>query len=172
MKNKQLKIDKVNQIATDLKSAKSAALFQYQGLNAADTATMRASVKSAGGRLEVTKNSLIIRALEQLGIKLPADLTGPTAITYCDTDEIAPLKELDKINQDKDKTNFKYGIYGGQLLLEEELKKFLSLPSKTVLISQLLGLLNNPLNRLAYALRYNQTRLVLALKAVAEKNKN
>lgn len=169
MKNKQLKIDKVQQIAAELKSAKSVALIQYQGLNAADTATMRAKIKSAGGRLEVLKNSLIIRALEQIGIKLPTDLTGPTAITFCDTDEIAPLKEINTINQDKEKTNFKYGLYNNQLLLEEDLKKFISLPSKTVLLSQLLNLLTNPLYRLTHALRYNQTRLVLALKAIADK---
>ncbi len=169
MKNKQIKIETVDKIAADLQAVKSAALVQYQGLNAADTVLMRSKVKLAGGRLEVTKNSLISRALEKIGIKLPEELTGPTAITYCDTDEIAPLKEIETINKSKEKTSFKYGIYNGQLLSVDELKKFLSLPSKSALIVQLLGDLQNPLRRLSYALRYNQTRLVLALKAVAEK---
>ena len=169
MKNKTIKIDKVETIAKRLSESKYAALLQYQGLSAGDISTLRDKVKATGGQIEVIKNSLISRALEKIGIKLPEILTGPTAITFCDTDEIAPLKEIDAVNKSKEKTTFKYGIYGGKLLLVDELKKFLTLPSKSALISQLLGGLVNPLQRLAYAMRYNQTRLVLALKAISEK---
>ena len=169
MKNKTIKIDKVEAIAKRLNDSKSAALLQYQGLSAGDISTLRDKVKATGGQIEVIKNSLISRALEKIGIKLPEVLTGPTAITFCDTDEIAPLKEIELINKSKEKTEFKYGIYGGKLLLIDELKKFLSLPSKSALISQLLGGLINPLQRLSYAMRFNQTRLVLVLKAISEK---
>ncbi|MFA6602796.1 MAG: 50S ribosomal protein L10 [Candidatus Shapirobacteria bacterium] len=169
---KQIKIDQVNQITDRLNSAKSAALVQYQGLDADGTYDLRVKVKQAGGRIEVIKNSLIIRALSKMGITLPEPLTGPTALTFCETDEVAPLKEIEAVNKEKEKTSFKYGIYDGRLLLADELKKFLSLPSKSALISQLLGGLTNPLQRLAYALRFNQTQLALTLKALAEKKSN
>jgi large subunit ribosomal protein L10 len=166
---KQQKIDKVDQVAQKLSDAKSAALVQYQGLTAADISSLRDQIKQTGGVMEVVKNTLITRALEKIGITLPEDLTGPTAIAYCETDEIAPLKEIDKVNKEKDKTSFKYGIYDKQLLSLDQLKQFLSLPSKTTLIAQFIGGLANPLVRLTYAMRYNQTRLVLALKAISEK---
>jgi large subunit ribosomal protein L10 len=165
----QQKIDQVTQVAKQISEAKSAALIQYQGLDAAGIAALRDQVKQQGGVIEVTKNSLISRALLKLGIFLPEELTGPTAIAYCRTDEIAPLKEIDTVNKAKEKTSFKYGIYGGKLLLAEELKKFISLPSKTTLIAQFIGGLKNPLQRLVYAMRYNQTQLVMTLKAVADK---
>lgn len=165
----QAKVQKVDELTKKLQGARSAALVQYQGLKAADVAALRDSVRQAGGVMEVVKNSLIIRALEKFGLKLPEELTGPTAITFCDTDEIAPLKEIEKVNKDKEVTSFKYGIYDKKLLLADELKKFLSLPSKSALISQFIGGLINPLQRLSYALRFNQTQLVLTLKAIAEK---
>ena len=165
------KINQVEEVAKKISEAKSAALVQYQGLNAADTTDLRANIKNVGGSIEVVKNSLITRALEKLGIKLPEELTGPTAIAYCNEDEIAPLKEIDKVNSTKDKTSFKYGIYDKKLLSLDELKTFLSLPSKNTLISQFVGGLANPLQRLAYALRFNQTQLVLTLKALSEKQK-
>jgi len=171
MKNKIIKIAKVDAIAKRLGESKSAALLQYQGLTAGDIGILRAKIKATGGTLEVIKNSLISRALTKIGIKLPQELIGPTAITFCDTDEIAPLKEIEQINKAKEKTEFKYGIFSGKLLLIDELKKFLSLPSKSALIGQLLGGLKNPLERLSYALRFNQTRLVLTLKALTDKNK-
>ena len=163
------KIEQVEQVAKKIAEAKSAALIQYQGLNAADIAQLRSDIKKNGGSLEVVKNSLITRALEKMGIKLPETLTGPTGIAYCNEDEIAPLKEIDKVNKAKEVTSFKYGIYDKKLLSLDELKTFLSLPSKSALISQLLGGLVNPLQRLAYAFRYNQTQLALTLKAVTDK---
>jgi len=165
------KIEQVEQVAKKLADAKSVALIQYQGLNAGDIAELRANIRAQGGQMEVVKNSLITRALEKMGIKLPETLVGPTSITYCNDDEVAPLKEIDKVNKAKELTSFKYGIYDKKLLSLDELKTFINLPSKTTLISQFLGGLVNPLQRLAYALRYNQTNLVLTLKALAEKQK-
>ena len=165
----QIKINQVEDVAKKISAAKSVALVQYQGLNAADTTDLRANIKNAGGSIEVVKNSLLTRALEKLGIKLPEELTGPTAVTFCNEDEIAPLKEIDKVNKAKEKTTFKYGIYDKKLLSLDELKTFLTRPSKSTLIAQLVGGLKNPLERLAYALRFNQTQLVLTLKALSEK---
>ena len=169
--NKTNKINQVEEVAKSLTGAKSAALLQYQGLTAGDISTLRDKVRASGGRLEVIKNSLITRALAKIGISLPTVLTGPTAIAFSDQDEIAPLKEIETVNKAKEKTFFKYGIYGGKLFSADDLTKFLSLPSKSTLIAQLLGGLKNPLQRMVYAMRYNQTKLVLTLKAVSEKNK-
>ncbi|MDD4937951.1 MAG: 50S ribosomal protein L10 [Candidatus Shapirobacteria bacterium] len=163
------KIEQVDQVAKKLADAKSVALIQYQGLNAADIAQLRADIRAQGGQMEVVKNSLITRALEKIGIKLPEILTGPTSITYCNEDEIAPLKEIDKVNKAKEVTAFKYGIFDKKLLSLDELKTFLNLPSKSTLISQFVGGLTNPLQRLVYAMRFNQTQLVLTLKALSEK---
>jgi large subunit ribosomal protein L10 len=167
--NKTNKINQVEEVTKSLSSAKSAALLQYQGLTALDISSLRDKVRSSGGRIEVIKNSLITRALLKIGINLPTTLVGPTAIAFSDQDEIAPLKEIDTVNKSKEKTFFKYGIYAGKLLSAEELGKFLSLPSKSALIAQLLGGLKNPLQRMVYAMRYNQTQLVLTLKAIADK---
>ena len=163
------KIEQVDQVAKKLADAKSVALIQYQGLNAADIEQLRANIRANGGQMEVVKNSLITRALEKMGIKLPEVLTGPTSITYCNDDEVAPLKEIDKVNKAKEVTSFKYGIFDKKLLSLEDLKTFLSLPSKSTLIAQFIGGLTNPLQRLAYTLRFNQTQLVLTLKALSEK---
>jgi len=163
------KIEQVKTVIDNLKKSKSVALIQYQGLNALDTAALRAKIKENGGSMEVVKNSLITIALKELGIDLPETLSGPTSLAYCYNDEIAPLKEIDKINKEKNLTSFKYGIYENKLLSLDQLKAFLGLPSKSVLLSQLVGDLINPIQRLLYACKFNQTQLVLTLKAMSEK---
>lgn len=163
------KIKRVAELTQKLTDAKSAALVQYQGLTAGAVSELRDKVRQAGGVMEVDKNSLITRALKNIGIELPEELTGPTAIAYGISDEVGAFKEIDKVNETKKVTSFKYGIFDKKLLTLVEFKKFLSLPSKSQLIAQLLGGLTNPLQRLVYAMRYNQTQLVMTLKAVAEK---
>lgn len=165
----QAKINQVKDVTDKLKSAKSAALVQYQGLSADEINQLRAKIKQAGGHMEVVKNTLITRALEKLGIKLPEKLTGPTSVTYCNDDEIAPLKEIDKVNQEKELTSFKYGIFEDKLLPLEKLNLLLTLPGKSTLLAQFIGGLKNPLQKLAYILNYNQTRLVLVLNAINKK---
>lgn len=168
----QKKVNQVEDLSKKLEESKSAALVQYQGLNAAGIATLRDQIKQKGGVMEVAKNTLITRALLKFGINLPEPLTGPTSITFCNTDEIAPLKEIEKVNKEKELTEFKYGIYDKKLLSADELRKFLTLPSKSALMSKLVGGLVNPLQRLVYALRFNQTQFVMTLKAISEKQSN
>lgn len=163
------KIEKVEEVSKKLESAKSAALIQYQGLNAAGITDLRDQIKQKGGQMEVVKNSLIKRALEKMGITLPEDLTGPTSIVLCNEDEVSPLKEVDKVNKTKEAISFKYGIFDKKLLSVDELKQFLNLPSKSALLAQFVGGLVNPLQRLVYSMRYNQTKLALTLKALADK---
>ena len=165
----QKNIQSVADIKTKLSGAKSAALFQYQGLNAAGIANLRQAVKDQGGHIEVFKNTLITRALSGLQIKLEKPLTGPTAIAFAGQDEIAPLKEVEKVSKDKDVIQFKLGWYEQKLLSATDLGKLLSLPSKTQLIGNLLGGLQNPLLRLTQSFRYHQTRLAIALKAASQK---
>jgi len=80
------KIEKVLEITQNIKKAGSVVLFQYQGLTASDLAALRTKVKENGGVIEVIKNSLLSRAISQLGIKLPTELIGPTAVVFCQKD--------------------------------------------------------------------------------------
>jgi len=173
--NKQAKIDQITKLTENLKTTKSAALLQYQGLQANDINTLRASVRNSGGRIDVIKNTLITLALKNIGIDLPEKLVGPTAVVLCDTDEVTPLKDIAKVNQEKEKTEFKYGIYQQKLLSFDELQQLISLPSLTHLIANFIAGLNNPLYRLAYTLKFNQTkfiRLLPKLKLIINYKKN
>jgi len=64
-----------------LADAKTFFVVDYQGLSAGDLGTLRASVRAAGGRLLVAKNTLINVVLKEQGIDgFDATLKGPTAL--------------------------------------------------------------------------------------------
>jgi len=162
----QTKIFVVEDLVEKLKAAKSAALIDYQGLNAEQTAELRKKIKAAGGIMEVIKNTLITRSLAKLGIDLDSQLV------LANEDEVAPIKAVAEVAKEFKKPEFKFGVYNGKKLSLESLKRLVSLPSKQVLLSQIVGGLNNPLSRMIGSLKSNQTKLVLALKQIADNKEN
>lgn len=167
--NKKYKIDLANQIVDKIKSSKSTAFFQYQGLTAGDISALRAQVVEAGGKIQVVKNTVISKVLNKLNIKPTEDLIGPTAITFCQDDEVAPLKPIDTVNKEKDVTSFKFGIVDGKFVTKSELTALIALPGRQTLIAQFVGGLRNPLSRLVQACKFNQIKLLLTLKAISQK---
>ena len=165
----QSKYYEVENIKAAVSEAKSVALIDYQGITAETVRQMREEIKENGGQMIVTKNTFITIALRELGIRLPQLLAGPTALVIASADEIAPLKIVDKTRKLLEKPEFKLGIFQGKLLSLEELDQLVKLPAKEVLLAQFTGGLANPLLRLVSAMKYNQTKLVLILKAISEK---
>lgn len=165
----QAKIQQVEDLVQKLSQAKSAALVQYQGLNAGQIEKLRDAIRTSGGVMEVVKNTILARVFDKAGTTLPEELTGPTAIAFSNQDEIAPLKEFQKMAKEKDKLSFKYGFFEGKLLSSAELQALLSLPSRTALLAQLIANLQNPLQRFVVAGKYQQSQLALTLKALVDK---
>ncbi len=165
----QIKYYAVEDLTAKLKESKSAALVDYAGLTAAQINQLRKRIVEAGGSIQVVKNTLVKRALKNNKIKLEDDLSGPTALVLGIEDAINSLKEIDKAKDEWEKPVFKLGILEGKLLSDVELSSLVKLPSREVLISKFVGGLANPLQRLVGGLKYNQTKLTLVLKAIAER---
>ncbi len=166
----QIKIFAVEDLKAKLKEAKSIALIDYQGLNSKQLNQLRKKIQDVGGNLQIVKNSLVSRALKTIGLKLDQPLIGPSALVWAITDEIAPLKAISQAQKEWEKPEFKLGIWGGRILSLEALKKIANLPTKEVLFAQFVASLTNPLSRLVYATKYNQTKLVFTLKALLNKS--
>jgi large subunit ribosomal protein L10 len=166
---KQNKIYQVDEVKSQLLDCKSAALVDYQGLSADQINALRAEIKEAGGTIQVIKNTLLQRAFENTGLKLPKQLTGPTAFVSCTQDEIAPLKAIEKSYKTNQRPEFKYAVYKNKLISLENLSTLLSLPGRNQLLANLLAGLQSPASRLAYSLKFHQTKLTLVLKAAVEK---
>ena len=165
----QAKILAVQELTEKLKTAKAVALIDYQGLTAEQIANLRKKVKEAGGLIQVVKNTLLVRALAQLGISLDQELTGPTAVVFANEDEISPLKLIKETAKEFEKPEFKLGVYQGKLLSKEKVQQLTELPSRETLLAQLAADLANPLSRLIFDLKYHQTKLVLVLKQLTQK---
>ncbi len=77
-----------------------------------------------------------------------------------------PLKELVKFFKAAGTGKTKAGLLGTQVLSDTEVTRLSSLPSRNILLAQLAGQLNAPIQGLHYALSWNVKKLMYALQAI------
>ena len=165
------KIQQVQQLVELLRQAKAVALVDYQGLSAEQIDQWRSAVRASGGRVQVVKNSLLQRALAQLGLTLDQPLKGPTAVIWALEDEVAPLKATWEKGKEWEKPIFKLGVVGERILDDKAIVHLAKLPPLPQLQAQFLGVLQANLARLASTLQAPTLKLTLLLKQLGKEVK-
>ena len=156
----------VSGVVEKLKSSCAGVLVQYQGINVEDDTTLRES----GVEYLVIKNTLLKRAAEEAGLgDLSSVLHGSTAIAISKDDYVVASKVLCDFAKDHEFFKIKSGFIDGSVIDSSEVSNLAKLPSREVLVAQVLRGLNAPITGLATALSGIMKGLVVALNAIAEK---
>jgi len=139
-----------------------------------DTSTvldLKMKLKEVDANYTVVKNSLLKVALQDTDQPLETqDLEGPTAIVYFDEDPTAPAKLVKEIQKEKEVLNAKGGVFEGEFLSEERVMQLAEIPTKEVLLAQLVGTMNAPLTGFMNAVTGNVRGLTVVLKGISEKD--
>ena len=152
--------------------SRSRAIFMtdYRGLTVTSMESLRTKVREAGGGVTIVKNTLAIRALQAANLPVPQDLfTGPTALSFAFDDVPAVAKVLDNFAKDTKILQIKGGLMEGRVLSASQVNSLASMPPREVVLSQLLGLIQQPGNRVAGVVNAAGTKLAATIKAYAEK---
>ena len=140
----------VEEIAAKLKGAQSAVVVEYRGLSVAEVTELRRNLSAEDVEFKVYKNSLVRRATEATDYEgLNAQLTGPNAIAFGNSDAVAPARVLAKFAKDHEALVIKAAVVEGKLLNVEEVKEISSLPNREGMYSMLLGMLQAPVSKFA-----------------------
>jgi large subunit ribosomal protein L10 len=154
--------------------AKTFFLVDYQGLTAAEVGSLRKKIRGAGGRMLVAKNTLINVLLKEGGVDTFGDvLQGPTALVLVGEDVAAPVKAITEYIKDhpKDLPVAKGGMLQGSKVAADAFERISKLPSREQVYSQLVGVLQSPLQQLVTVLEGPQRNLVGVLNNYSEKLK-
>ena len=168
-KNLQAKAQKVSEITERLNNAKSMVMVDFKGITVEEITALRVKFREAGVEYVVLKNSLVLRALNGVGIKeLDELLVGPSAFAFGMKDEVAPAKIISEfINQTKsDKMTIKAGILEGKAVDANAVIALSKLPPREVLIAKMMGSLNAPITNFVGVLSATMRSLVYAVDAV------
>ena len=132
--------------------AQTLVLAEYRGITVADMTKLRSTARSSGVTLSVLKNTLARRAVTGSGFEVVSDLmTGPLIYSFSE-DAVAAARVVADFAKTNAKLVIRGGAYGGKALDENGVKQLASIPSKEVLLAQLLGLMQSPISRTARVL--------------------
>jgi large subunit ribosomal protein L10 len=169
------KVAVVDELRQQFDDADGALLTEYRGLDVAAMATLRRSLRAAGGDYKIYKNTLVRLAVQDLDAELDELLTGPTAIAFVRPgddgrpgDAAAVAKALKEFAKTNDALVIKGGLLGSTVLSARDADALADLPSKEVLLAQLAGLLQAPLTKFAQLVNAVPAKFAYGLQALIE----
>jgi large subunit ribosomal protein L10 len=146
---KAKKKEQVEKLNADLKDVSSMVVATYSKLTVAQDYELRKTLRGAGAKYKVVKNTLAQLAAKGTKVEEALKgLSGVTSIAYTSGDPVAMAKALSKYAKDTPEFTFKVGVVEGRVISIKEIESLASMPSKGELMSKLLFLINAPAQRL------------------------
>lgn len=143
---KEEKVREVNELSEMLKKSPLAVLADYRGMTVTDMATLRKRLREQGVEFRVAKNTLLGFAADKTGkAGLREMLVGPTGVAFGEGDMAAMAKVLGDFERTSKVFKVKAGILGDRVLKPAEVATIASLPSKEVLLSQVVAGFQSPI---------------------------
>lgn len=160
----------VQEITDKIKSSKSVVLVDYKNLTVKEVSELRNKCKQANCEYKVYKNTLVRKALNDLGFnQFDNDLNGPTAVAF-GADETAAAKVMVAAAKDYDqKILLKSAFVDNGYVDKAGIKALAAIPAREELVAKMLGSLNSLATNLAGVLNNVVSALVRVLNAVATK---
>ena len=142
----------ITDVTTLAAQAQTLVLAEYRGITVADMTKLRNTARSQGVTLSVLKNTLARRAVAGSAFEVIGDqMTGPLIYGFS-VDAVAAAKVVSDFAKTNDKLVIRGGAFAGKALDVNGVKQLANIPSKEVLLSQLLGLMQSPVSRTARVL--------------------
>jgi len=145
-------------------------IVDYAGLDVPGFMEIRNRLSETNAEFHVVKNSFIKRAASEAGLpdELAESLGGQTALVTGESDVCAAAKAVKSYSDEFKLPALKVGVLDGKFLEADELNALASLPSREILLGQLLGVLNAPATKLARVLTEPAGSLARILQAKAD----
>jgi large subunit ribosomal protein L10 len=142
----------ISEVTSLAAKAQTLVIAEYRGITVADMTKLRTTARDSGVTLSVLKNTLARRAVAGSGFEVVSDqMTGPLIYSFS-VDAVAAAKVVSDFAKTNDKLVIRGGAFAGKALDVNGVKQLASIPSKEVLLAQLLGLMQSPISRTARVL--------------------
>ena len=167
--SKAVKEMMTQELASNFEEMESCLVVSYHGLSVEDTDSVRRELYYKGLKMQMVKNSIAERALERVG---KADvvplLDGPSAFLTGGDGPVEAAKAFADLRKTHAVLVMRGGLLEGQVLSADQAEALAKIPSRDVLMAQILAGIQAPLSGLAGALSGVQQKLTMLVKAVAE----
>jgi large subunit ribosomal protein L10 len=144
----------VANLAEQIKNSTAGVIVNYQGITVENDTAMRKALREAGVKYVVMKNTMTGRACDIVGYgELKQYLNGMTAIAISDNDPVVAAKILKTYAEKVESFSILGGYVDGAVIDANTVNELAEIPAKEVLIAKLLGSIQSPLYKFAYAIK-------------------
>lgn len=134
----------VAEVSARVAAAQTIVVAEYRGIQVGHLTQLRAKARDQGVYLRVLKNTLARRAVEGTPFSgLASEMTGPLIYSISE-DAVAAAKVVSDFAKGNDKLVIKAGNYAGKSLDKSGVAALANIPSREVLLSQLMGIMQAP----------------------------
>lgn len=145
-------------------------ITSYMGLSNTDMEILRRSLKKSSSRYFVVKNAVLNIVLDKLKVKAAAPMVeGGVGISLSGEDIISTCKALTIFAKDHDKFKIKGGYMDAKFISPERIKELASLPSREVLLAQVVGGIKSPITGFVNVLGGVLRKFVYVVDAIKRK---
>ena len=170
--SKAKKSELIEKLSADLKTANNVIVGSFGKLKVSQDFELRKTVRGAGAKYTVVKNTLAERAAKGTPAEqVLKDLSGVTSIAFTAGDPVMLAKALAKYAKDNPEFTFKAGVVEGRVISIREIEALATMPSKEEIYSKLLFLINAPAQRLVTAMNAVGRNLAVVVNQAVKENK-
>jgi len=152
---REYKVRIVDEISQAMDGCSAAVMTDYQGLSASEMTVLRRKLREMNLEYRVVKNTLARFAAEKAGKEFLVDsLKGPIAIIFGYGEVTEPAKAISDYLKGAAESpmSIKGGFLGDKLLTTEEVSRLAKMPSREVLLAQVLAGMQSPITGLVTCL--------------------
>ncbi|MCB0746558.1 MAG: 50S ribosomal protein L10 [Ignavibacteriae bacterium] len=168
---KNEKVESVSEIKALIEESNGIYLVDYSGVNVQDISHLRREFLKENVNYKVFKNSLLKRALADVGgyDKFDPLLVGMTGVAFTSENYIAPAKIIKKYFKEKDKFSFKGSYIDSQFYGADKLDVLASMPTKEEVMSSIIGSIAAPASGIVGAINAVLRDVVSLVDEIAKK---
>lgn len=169
--NRDQKKDVIDQIVELLQGASGIYAVDYTGLTVAQAIRLRSEFKKAGVGYKVAKNTLIKRALQEVGgyDDVLERFKGMTGLAVGYDDPAGPARVLNEFIDPKvNIPQLRFAVLDSAYFGGEKLKELASMPSRKDVLAAIVGSINAPASGIVGAINAVMRDLASVIEEVAK----
>ena len=159
----------VSKLSALFKKADLLVFLKFRGLSVAKASELRRKLREAGASYVVAKKRLARLVLKNEGVEMPK-LDGEVAFIMSGEETLVVAKEVYAFSKkNREHATIVGGVFQKSVVDANAITRLANIPSREVLLAQLLGVLQGPMRGFMAVLNGNQRKLVTALNHIADK---
>lgn len=169
-RSRKQKEELVQEYAKRIKESKAVYIVEPKGLTANQSTEIKKGLFDLDSSFNVVKNTIFKLALEECGMTVPDGITVNQKAIVFSSDQISESAKVIStfIGENKESMEVVGGYLNGEEISAGQIKDLADLPTRDVMLAQVIGTMNAPINGFVNVLAGNVKNIINVVNAIKD----